>query len=204
MTRVFLFHVTPLSRLRAIFSAQYLYSPSSLKLEGERASDLASAESLARRRRIKLEVPPGGALLDYVSFSLARQPELLYQSPERPPEQWAYLITDLETTRGHNAKIVFTDGDPNLHGLTQYYPAAHPLSALDWQAINQRRAPAPPTDPDLTRRRHASVLVYKSLPAAAILGIAVAHSQAEQFTRQLLTPLKGAPQIIVRPEWFEP
>jgi len=33
MTRVFLFHITPLSRLRAIFSAQYLYSPSSLKLE---------------------------------------------------------------------------------------------------------------------------------------------------------------------------
>lgn len=204
MTRVFLFHVTPLSRLRAIFSAQYLYSPSSLKQEGALSSELISAGSLARRRHIKLPAPPHGELLDYVSFFLSKQPELLYQNPQHPPERWAYLITDLEQTRARNAKLIFTDGDPNLHGLTRYYPAAHPLSALDWHAINQRRAPAPPTDPDLPRRRHASVLVYKSLSTDAILGVAVAHSQAEQLTRQLFTTLKGPPQIIVRPEWFEP
>lgn len=204
MTRVFLFHITPLSRLRAIFNAQYLYSPSSLRLEGALSPAAISASSLERRGRVAIPAPPGGVLLDYVSLSFAKQLELLYHDPLTPPEQWVYLVTDLERTRALNPKLVFTDGDPNLPGLTRYHPAAHPLSALDWRTINQRRAPAPHTDPDATRRRHACALVYKSLSTKAILGLAVAHSQAEQYTRQLLAPLKGSPQIIVRPEWFEP
>ena len=197
MQRVSLFHVTPLERLGAILSADGLRCARS-------APPLASAEHLRRRERRPAPAPLPGDLLDYVGLYFARQPPQLYAQPkERPPNSWIYLITTLERVRLHNPQLIITDGDPHYDALTRLWGPGAPLDELDWPLLLSRAATLP-EDPDATRRRAASVLVYKHLPLKAFQGIATADSDLERRVRDLMRPHGLTLRTLVRPEWFEP
>lgn len=197
-----LFHITPLEHLASIISSDVLRCAQTLLNQGNLRPDWWHS---AYWRRIEQTIPlaRAEALARYVHFYFFKHPPQLHRSPTIPAQQWAYLITDVASLREANYTFLWTDGDPLLLALTQFYPQAHPFDPVDWSLQHHDQWRPTTEDLDLDRRRSASLLVHKRVEFRHIRGICVATPEAEQQVRQVLRQhQKGHVNVIIRPHWF--
>jgi ssDNA thymidine ADP-ribosyltransferase DarT-like protein len=163
-----------------------------------------------RLRRGGRHVPcgPGGTVGDYVSFYLGPRSPMLYRiwkgtvPCEGGQGSIVYLVSSVERLQELKLRFVFSDGH-GLSAITRWYDDPANLSQLDWEAILSHYWFDTEEDPDRGRRKQAELLVHRSLPWEALLGVAVIDEGVRvDVAARLQSFLETTPYVRVRRDWY--
>lgn len=203
-----LYRITHVENLTLLARRGCLHAPAHAPADGLAYRGIHDQSIRARRGARGIPCGPGGTVDDYVSFYLCFKSPMLYRievdASLRPPEGLGaivYLVSSVERVQELGLPWVFSDGH-GLQAISRWYDDPDRLEVVDWEAIAAGFW-RPPEDPDLARRKQAEVLIHRTVPLEALLGIACLDTTAKAaVTRRLAGgPARGLP-VVARPDWY--
>lgn len=169
---------------------------------------IGNPDLIARRQHRTVPVAPGGTLADYVPFYFTPYSIMLYNLktgyggvPKQRNEDIAILITSLHRVAERGIGFVFTDRHAYVQ-TASFFNALNDLKHLDWALLQSRDFRNDPEDPGKKERYQAEALVYRHLPADALMGVVcydantMARLKAEADRRKL------GLQVLAKPTWY--
>ena len=214
-----IFHITPISSLRAIAKSGRLLSKNEIQRLGIVTASIAYESIQGRRAARKVPCGAGGTLHDYVPFHFGpRSPMLMAINGGHVPgcdyrqADIVHLVAEAQTVQKLGRPFVFSD----VHAVFDYAEIFDDLEKLDeieWSIFFeypqqegyciywQNRH----TNPLHVRRkeiRQAEFLVHEYLPLAAIREIGVISEQAANLVRVVLAGTGWGPPIVGRRGWY--
>ncbi|WP_035060499.1 type II toxin-antitoxin system toxin DNA ADP-ribosyl transferase DarT [Andreprevotia chitinilytica] len=221
--RIFLFHMTAITNLPAIFADGAILAKNVLAERDVAYDNIAHGHIQGRRAAKKVVLPPGGNLHDYVPFYFApRSPMLMAIHGGKVvgcttnQADIVYLVSSPQNVARSGLPFVFYD----LHAAVDYstcYDDLARLDQIDWTLITERPHLADGSEyckyfnnvPDHERWfrrmevRQAEFLVHQRVPLGSLLGIATHNEQKRQEVSALLSQA-GLTEIkvIAKPGWY--
>lgn len=169
---------------------------------------IGNPDLIARRQHRTVPIAPGGTLADYVPFYFTPYSIMLYNLktgyggvPKQRNEDIAILITSLHRVAERGIGFVFTDRHAYVQ-TASFFNALDDLKHLDWALLQSRDFRNDPEDPGKKERYQAEALVYRHLPADALMGVVcydantMARLKAEADRRKL------GLQVLAKPTWY--
>lgn len=169
---------------------------------------IGSAELIGKRANHPVRCGPGGTLADYVPFYFTPKSIMLYNIStghggivRQANRDIVILTSSIPALVALDLPFVFYDGHAYMHEST-CYSSVDDLDKIDWPLLRSKNFSNDPEDPGKKSRYQAEALVYRSMPATALIGIAcynpeVANRVAQHVAEQgLEIPVKALP------EWY--
>lgn len=166
---------------------------------------IGSPELIAKRAHRVVECGPGGTLGDYVPFYFTPYSIMMLNiktgwggAIQRDNAEIVVLASSIHRLVELGIQFVFFDGHAYMEESTGY-DSVDDLGKIDWPLLRSRDFANDPDDPGKKGRYQAEALVYRHLPASALLGIAcynqeVAGNVANLVAEQgLELPVKALP-----------
>jgi ssDNA thymidine ADP-ribosyltransferase DarT-like protein len=185
-----------------------LHAPATVPADGLPYRPIHDESIRLRRGERPVSCGPGGTVNEYLSFYLGPRSPMLYRISrgtvrcEGGERSVVYLVSSVEKLRELHLPFVFSDGH-GLPAITRWYDDPADLDRLDWEAILSRFWFDTDEDPDRCRRKQAELLVYRSLPWSALLGIGVIDEAMRQEAESRLTrEVEDPPYLRVRKDWY--
>lgn len=170
--------------------------------------EIGNPELVASRRRRLVSVPPGGALADYVPFYFTPYSPMLHHIKtgrggitRRPIADIVILISSLSALTAAGVQFVFTDQHASLV-TAAFYTSMADLARLDWTLWQTPDIERDLRDPDRLARHQAEALAHRSVPVAALQGIACYGDDEARTLGDLARRSAAAVDVVRRPEWF--
>lgn len=171
---------------------------------------IGNPDLIAKRPARSIPIPPGGSLADYVPFYFTPcSPMLLniltgYNGiTQRPKREIVILVSSLHHLTALDVGFVFSDRhaylqtakfSSNLADL----PAFVPWNKLQVREFKRRDA----DDVESFERYQAEALPHKTVPVAALSGIACHGQTEEAMVRDLVQNAGIQLPVVSRPTWF--
>ncbi|MGH8910233.1 MAG: type II toxin-antitoxin system toxin DNA ADP-ribosyl transferase DarT [Egibacteraceae bacterium] len=197
-----------IDNLNGIVRAGCLHCDAQVKIGTELLKDVGDPDVKARRRRLPIPVGPGGVPADYVPFYLAPRSPMLYVISKGKVPQYkegqgplVYLVTDLGTVQCAGLPYVFSDGNCGS-SITEYFTDDGDLDRIDWEIMRAAMWADSPEDGDRMRRRMAELLIHRSVPWDAILGLAVRTESMASRVERVLAELSTKKTVAVKAGWY--
>jgi hypothetical protein len=166
---------------------------------------IGSVELIDKRSSCSVPLVPNGTLADYVPFYFTPYSIMMYNIHtgyqgviKRPNEEIVILTCSIHRLAELKIPFVFYDGHAYMIESTCYNTVAD-LEKIDWKLLQNRDFKNDPEDPGKKGRYQAEALVYRYLPASALLGIGCYNQEqsdniAATVTAQGLTlPVRAVP-----------
>lgn len=116
-------------------------------------------------------------------------------------EEIVILVSSLHRIAELGIPFVFTD--QHAYPLAaEYFTDLDDLRRIDWDLLNRRDFRHDPDDPGKKERYQAEALIWKHLPAEALLGICSYTEAVDAGIRTELAKRKFQMQTIVQRGWY--
>ncbi|WP_330848616.1 type II toxin-antitoxin system toxin DNA ADP-ribosyl transferase DarT [Thermus thermamylovorans] len=166
----------------------------------------------ARRAGIKVPLPPGGTLHEYVPFYFCPRPPMLYALAHPRPSELPYqggqrpilhLVSSVQRVARADLRFVFTDRHATVR-YAAFLGRLEDLARLDWGTIGARNWANTKELPDRKERKQAEFLVHGLFPWELVEEIAVMDPGVAAEVRKILQAFPRAPHppVRVRREWY--
>lgn len=207
-------HFTHVDHLATVI--QYgLLSDTTAHAAGVLTTEVGNPNIKDQRRRRTVELPPGGAVADYVPFYFGpRSPMMFSISRGNVPSyqggtaRLIYLLSTLEHLHGLGHRPVLTDRNAALN-YAEYraFDPADPIDDdfIDWGLITQEywtKTPDGMERSDGRERRMAEALVHDRVPWDAITEIGTQSESVANEVREVLAAARSHVPVNVRPNWY--
>lgn len=173
-----LFHTTLVERLPGIVADGRLLCDAQLQGLPLPGQSMAHEHLKERRRNVKVPVPPGGTVGDYVPFYLAPRSPMLAASyygnvKGRPAGQQGivYLVTSIDQLANLEGVVLTSKHPTKRPRFTDDLDRFHDPSFIDWEVMFDPWFTSE-TDTERPERRQAEVLVHREVPLHVFLGLA--------------------------------
>lgn len=183
-----------------------LWCPSSANLDPGHVS-IGNPDVIEKRSTKSVPIAPGGVLADYVPFYFTPCSVMLYNIitgygvRQRSRDELIILVSSLETLRDNDVPFVFTDRHAVV-AYAEFFDDVRLLDRVDWDLLRAKDFSRSEDDPGKVERYQAEALAHRTVPVAALLGVAC---YSEGSRNQVLTMLQEAGidlKVIVKREWF--
>lgn len=159
------------------------------------------------REERMVPLPPKGTLSDYIPFHFWYKSPMLYvihkgNDPEviqTPQEEIVYLVSSLEKLQQCNCQFLFTDRHAMLD-YANFYGRIEDIDKLNWDIIKSDKW-GRQYGPERREMKQAECLVFKHLPFAAIIGIAVMNEMMLEKVTDILTG-SNKPDVKIKPNFY--
>ncbi len=183
-----------------------LWCPSSGNLDPDFVS-IGNPDIIQKRSCKPVPISPGGTLDDYVPFYFTPCSVMLYNIitgrgvPQLSEDELIILVSSLRELRQNNVPFVFT----NRHAFVAYaefFDDVDLLDRVDWALLRARDFARSDADPGKVERYQAEALVHRTVPVAALLGIACYSGKSRDQVVAMLQEVGIDLRVIVKKEWF--
>lgn len=111
------------------------------------------------------------------------------------------LVSSLRTVAQQGLPFVFTDRHGYL-ATAEFSNDLNDLSRIDWKILQARDFKRNPDDPEKFERYQAEALIHRSLPVAALSGIACHGPGQESPLCGMLEEAGVSLHVASRPDWY--
>ena len=169
---------------------------------------IGNEDLIARRRKTRVPIHPGGTLSDYVPFYFTPfSPMALkictgHGVPLVPNERLAIIMSDLHRLRSSGLTCIFTDAHAAT-ATTAFHDDVENLSAIDWQILQRRDFRTDrDKDPRRKERYQAEALVHRHVPINAVRGIFAYTDAVKASLERSIAELGISLPVSVRRRWY--
>lgn len=201
-----IYHITHISNLPSILQEGGLLCDAMQRTR--RLFNMEIAHPNLKERRMRVPVPQGGVLADYVPLYFTERSPMLYSihtghvsNYTAGQEEIIYLVSSIERVQAGDCIWCFTDGHA-VEAMTSFYSDPEKLSKLDWGVINAWRWKNTDDDNDRKRRKQAEFLVLEKFPWELVESIGVINSAMAENVRSLMRRHSHQPPVHVRRRWY--
>ncbi len=170
---------------------------------------IGNPELIELRRDRKVDVPPGGALKDYVAFYFTPRSPMLYNIKtgyagvrQRQNDEIVILVSSLNALRQNGVPYVFTDRHAYLETARFFNTDSDLPSAVDFPQLQRSDFKRDPEHPDRFERYQAEALAHRYVPTEALLGIACYTPSIKDELEATCSDLGLNLNIVHRAEWY--
>lgn len=170
--------------------------------------EIGNPELIDRRSYREVTCAPNGTLSDYVPFYFTPFSPMLYNIKtgyggirRRGNDEIVILASSLHTLKERNVPFVFTDRHAYVEAA-QFSSNLERLDQIDWTLLQNRDFRRDPEDPGKVERYQSEALVYKHLPADALLGIACYNESVATTIKNYQTTCGLKISVATRPTWY--
>lgn len=170
---------------------------------------IGNPDVIEKRPGVRVPIPPGGTLSDYVPFYFTPYSPMLLNivtgrgAPKRDKSDLVVLVSSLHDVARAGRPFVFTDRHALLQYATRFSNDLADLeSMIAWQLLQSRDFQRDPEHPEKVDWYQAEALVHEHLPIDAILGIVVNDNDVAVQLRSEVARRNLSLTVRVRPAWF--
>lgn len=210
ISKIGLYHIVNVDRLRSILASEYLYSDVDLADRGMSCGTSIAYEHIReRRRRIQLVDYPDLTIGSCVPFYFGKRSPMLYRATRGRTQGYdyaggqnpiVYLVFKLDAVlkwaENSGVRWIFTDRNASDH-LAQQFNSLEQLDCLNWEVI---RANFWEGNSDL---KAAEFLVEHKVPVReCLLGVAARVPETKLQVEQLFKIYNIDKPVKLHPEWY--
>ena len=206
--RGLLYHFTHISNLASI-AEDGLYSDAQIEASSRKPTEVGNADVKQRRRELRVPLPPGGWVADYVPFYFAARSPMLYiiSKGDVPTysggqDEIVYLVTSVEKVLDEHLRFVFTDRNAALRIAGYGDKLADLDDYVDWDLMEGLMWNNTDEEPDRQERRMAEFLVHGHVPWTAFMGVAGRDDDKCRQAEQALSSVGIETTVRPRPNWY--
>ncbi|EWM14880.1 DUF4433 domain-containing protein [Kutzneria sp. 744] len=201
------FHFTHVDNVPSLIESGALLADCLLRRTAHAFAEIGNPEIKARRRAVRVPVPPGGVVGDYVPFYFAPQSPMLFQVAgqqaalgAKVQDHLIYLVSKVALLRNH-APLVVTDR--NAARVTAEFRADPDdlAESIDWPLMRAQLWRDTEAELDRKERRMAELLVHELVPLEAMVGLVTRSEETASTLRRYVSgsslgelPLRSYPQ----------
>jgi hypothetical protein len=111
------------------------------------------------------------------------------------------LVSSLHNLQAAGVPFLFTDRHAYLKAA-QFHSEISRLDCIDWRLLQTRNFKRDPEDPEKLERYQAEALVYRHVPATALLGLVCFNETAAACVRRTLADRDMDLKVLSRPKWY--
>ncbi len=183
-------HFTHVGNLPTVIASGCLKADSLILAESVSINECGNMQIKERRRHVRVDVPPGGFVADYVPFYFApRSPMMFSIARGNVPtysdgqDPLVYLWSHLSVVDRLGLAWVGSDGNC-AHSLSVMTNDWGELEAsVDWDVMPLKYWNDTSEDGDRMRRRMAELLIHQRFPIMAIEGIGTKTQEIAELAR---------------------
>jgi len=170
--------------------------------------DIGKATLISARASQPVQAAPGGVINDYVPFYFTPFSVMMnniitgYNGvKKRGNDEIVLLVSSLHKVRALGLPFVFTDSHASYQ-WANFYNDLSDLDKVDWPLLQQRDFRKNPEHPERFERYQAEVLIHRSLPVEALLGMICHNETVCADIEKLLRPRSLDFKVLARPNWY--
>jgi len=160
------------------------------------------------RQFVRVPIPPGGTLSDYVPFYFTPYSVMLYNIhtghrgiPQRSNDEIAILVSSLPRLSEDEIAFVFTDRHARL-ATAEFFDAMDDLDRIDWKILENRDFKRDNNDLGKMERYQAETLIHRHLPISSLAAVACYNSRERDRVGELVQEAGLDPRVLRKPEWY--
>lgn len=169
---------------------------------------IGNLDLIEHRGSRSVPVSPGGTLHEYIPFYFTPFTPMLYNIrtgyggiQQRLNDEIVILVSSLIRLEERRALYVFTDRHAYLEAA-QFFRDRKDLAHVDFDMLRKRDFRRDPGDPGKVERYQAEVLVHKSMPVTALLGVACYTEQVQRELEAAAEEVGLELNVVLRPRWY--
>jgi hypothetical protein len=112
-----------------------------------------------------------------------------------------HLVSSVDAAVALGKPWCFTDGHAEM-AFSNFFDDLNDLDKVDWTVMKSKYWHDTDSAPDRKRRRQAELLVHKSFPWTAIIGVGVFDGDIKAKVVQALAPSPYRPRVVVKANWY--
>lgn len=169
--------------------------------------EIGNPDLIDKRTNRSVTIPPGGTLSDYVPFYFTPFSMMLYNIKtgynvkRTPMPEIAILVSSLHKVVESGLQFVFSDRHAYVMAA-QFSSDLSDLNRIAWDLLQRRDFKRNPDDPGKCERYQAEALIWKLLPASALLGIVCYGSEQEARVKEEVERLSLSVKVITKRDWY--
>lgn len=169
--------------------------------------NIGLVDLIDKRKTLKVNVPPGGTLSDYVPFYFTPRSIMALNInsgrnvPKRANSEIIILCGSLNKLAKLQIPFLITDKHACAIG-TKFSSDMQHLSNLDWGILQRSDFSRDNDDPDKTNRYQAEALIRSSMPIDALLGIACCDASQKAWVDQQISSRGLQLQTTIQRGWY--
>lgn len=169
--------------------------------------NIGNVDLIDKRRHRIVPIHPGGTLTDYIPFYFTPFSVMMMNIhsgrgvTKRQNDEIVILVSSLHRVKEMGLPFIFT----NAHAYpswTDYFSDLEYLSEIDWPLLQARDFRRDPEDPRKVERYQAEALIYKNLPAPALLGMICYTEALKKDIENQMAALDLDIKVHVRKGWY--
>jgi hypothetical protein len=171
-------------------------------------TSIGNPDLIERRRRRRVDRPPGGTLEDYVPFYFTPFSPMLYNIKtghgihKRSNEEIAVIVSSLPTLQNHGVRYVFTDRHAYLQTAQFFGEDDDVAQVVDFPMLQRRDFKRDAEHPEKMDRYQAEALAYRFVPVEAILYVGCYTSQVRDELVECCSDVAASARIVHRTEFY--
>lgn len=201
-------HFTRVEHLHTIIAGGLL-SDTQAQQSGALQIEIGHQSIKERRRRLPVNVPPGGVVGDYAPFYFAQRSPMMYTLNRGNVETYrggfdrvVYLVSSLEALTGSGCRWIVSDRNAAQALATFAESTANLDELIDWPLMQATQWGWCAEDPERPDRRAAECLVHGSVPWAAFTGIVAKNDATAEEAQAAIVGTGQSTPVSVRPDWY--
>ena len=203
------FHFTHVDNVPSLIESGALLADCLLRETTCAFAEIGNPEIKARRRAVRVPVPPGGVVGDYVPFYFAPQSPMLFQVAgqqalvgNKIQDQLVYLISKVSRLRKHASPVV-TDRNAATSTVEFRADPDDLAGLIDWPLMRAQLWRDTETELDRKERRMAELLVHERVPLDAMVGLVARNDEtAMALRRHVSGSVLGELPLLSYPQWY--
>lgn len=179
----FFFHFTHIKNLDSIVKNGFLSTNEKVRLAIDH-KDVANGNIQERRHNMKVNIPPGGTIHDYVPFYFCSiNPMLLSLVNHKNIDQMFMIFFAVPISKILDPNVIFTSASANTVIRPDFYTNPNDLDELNWESILSQKWSV--KDDKDRHQKMAEALVFKSLPITDVDTIIVWNDGIKEHVEEV-------------------
>ena len=212
-SKIYLYHLVAMDCLPRIVEREAI-EPEGRQSKGRPAHEQpvhqcgVHARLSERRSRRTVPCANEGRLCDYVSFHFGPRAPILQaihrgmvQGYEQGQKPLIHLVTRVQLVADRELTFAFTDRHAVL-AYAHFYDDLRAIDHVDYGLMRALHWHETDQHPQRKERRQAEFLVHESVPFDLVGAVGVIDEEAKHRAEHHLEPLREAPPVIVKPDWY--
>ncbi|WP_404386644.1 DUF4433 domain-containing protein [Knoellia locipacati] len=201
-------HFTRVEHLPTIL-AEGLLSDTGAQRSGSLQIEIGHNEIKERRRRLRVDVGPGGVVADYAPFYFSERSPMMYTlsrgnvaTYQEGFDRVIYLVSTVEALDDCGCQWVVSDRNA-AQSLASFAMGADGLNdSVDWPLMSAMQWGWCAEDPERPDRRAAECLVHEVVPWRAFNEVVARNNSTAEEARAVIAATGHDTPVSVRPDWY--
>jgi hypothetical protein len=171
--------------------------------------EIGHASIKERRRRLAVDVGPGGFVGDYVPFYFSPRSPMMYTLHRGNVDTYqdgfdrvVYLVTTLEALTRCACHWIVSDRNA-AQALARFAESTSDLDDfIDWQLMRAAQWGWCAEDPERPDRRAAECLAHQVVPWVAFTEVVTKNEETAAEGRRMIAASSEHTPVSVRPDWY--